>query len=410
MQKYVLLMFLITLLITSCSTTGESVTNPVYAAEEETTLADSNNTFAFNLLPLLTENGNGNVFFSPYSISSAIGMLYNGAENTSKADIGQVFHWDLLTDEEFNKGQKYLYQALNSRENITIMTGNSIWINDKKYISINEDYLLENKEVFDAKSETLDLTHQEGINTINQWIANQTNNKITQVLSQPYTEDNPMLLVNAIYFFGGWMHEFSESETRSDTFYGTSGDKDVQMMHQRERFAYMKTDEYELAVLPYKELEAKMMILLPTEDSFDDFVHTMNYETYTNITSTSLKNEDVILTLPKFSLEYGVESLSQTLIELGMPTAFNASEADFSGISDDALDYQLRISDVLHKALIDVDEKGTEAAAVTVAEMETTSAEPTEPIRFTVDRPFVFFIVDQKTDVLLFVGVVRNID
>lgn len=230
------------------------------------------------------------------------------------------------------------------------------------------------------------------------------------MLSQPYTEDNPMLLVNAIYFFGGWMHEFSESETRSDTFYGTSGDKDVQMMHQRERFAYMKTDEYELAVLPYKEHEAKMMILLPTEDSFDDFVHTMNYETYTNITSTSLKNEDVILTLPKFSLEYGVESLSQALIELGMPTAFNASEADFSGISDDALDYQLRISDVLHKALIDVDEKGTEAAAVTVAEMETTSAEPTEPIRFTVDRPFVFFIVDQKTDVLLFVGVVRNID
>ncbi len=229
------------------------------------------------------------------------------------------------------------------------------------------------------------------------------------MLSQPYTADNPMLLVNAIYFFGGWMHEFSEHETRSDTFHGTSGDKNVQMMHQRERFSYLKTDEYELAVLPYKEHEAKMMILLPSEDSFDDFVDAMSHETYSNITSTSLKNEDVILTLPKFSLEYGVESLTQALIELGMPTAFNASEADFSGISDDALEYQLRISDVLHKAIIDVDEKGTEAAAVTVVETETTSAEPTEPIRFTVDRPFIFFIVDQKTDVLLFVGVVRNI-
>ena len=421
-MKYIITILVTILLLTSCTDPievmkntfmtpdGERVRNPVYSAELVPSLYEYNNEFAFDLLPNLRVNHQGNLFFSPYSISSAIGMLYNGAQGQTKEEIAKVFHWEGLSDSRFNSGQKYLYDNLSSTENIELLISNSIWINEASYIDIRDDYSLQNQEVFNAEADTVDLTSMSGIDTVNQWINDKTKTLIPKVLNDPYTEDTPMLLVNAIYFLGGWQNEFYKSATGPQPFYGTDGTTQVPMMHVRDSFAYMKDDTYESIALDYRDYEAKMLVVMPTEATMDEFLADFTYHTYQTIAENTKNYENVNLTFPKFSIDYGVESIAAALSDMGMPTAFDELTADFSGISDQALNTQLRVSDILHKAVIDVDEEGTEAAAVTVVVTETTSAEePTEPIYMTVDKPYVFFIVDEKTETILFVGVVRNL-
>ena len=424
LQKLIatLLVLTLTFILTSCTdpidvvkntlkaSNSDRVRNPVYAAELVPSLSDSNNAFAFDLLPKLVPNNDGNIFFSPYSISSAIGMLYNGAQGDTKEEIAQVFHWKDLSDSRFNSGQKYLYDTLNNKESVDLLVSNSIWINEMTYIDIKKDFLLQNQEVFNAKTDTVDLTSIKGIDQINQWISDRTNAQVPQMLAEPYSEDTPMILVNAIYFLGGWENEFYKSATGPETFYGANAEAQVPMMHVNDSFSYMKTETYESIALPYRDYEAKMVVVMPTDAQIDEFLSGLTFENYKEIVLKVRNYEKVNLTFPKFSIDYGVESIASALQELGMPTSFEAQHADFSGISQQALDYELRVSDVLHKAVIDVDEEGTEAAAVTAVIMETTSAEdPTEPVYMTVDHPYIFFIVDDTTDTILFIGVVRNL-
>ena len=427
-QVNVLMVALIITLLTSCSSSStvrsdiddemedktmvtERVKNPVFAATEVPNISEANNAFAFDVLPLLAKPQESNLFYSPYSIASAVGMTYNGAVGATKEEMAEVFHWEDLSTETFNIGQKYLYNALNSKENVTINVANSIWRNDVNVATIKDSFINDNKEVFDASYDTLDLSKQKSIDKINQWISDKTEEMIPNMLQEPFDEDTAMLLINAVYFYGDWLNEFDKEATYEQIFHGSSGNNLVQMMHQSESFRYGQGEGYQSIVLPYKNWEAQMVIVMPTDMELDTYLAELNEETYMEVLSQSNNTAVVNLTMPKFKIETDTISLVKPLQELGMNLAFDPYGADFSGISEEALTWQMHINEVLHKAVIEVDEVGTEAAAVTVVEVTTESAmeEEVPLVVMTIDRPFVFFITDPETDTILFVGAVRDL-
>ncbi len=389
---------------------AERVKNPVYAEAKVPNISEANNAFAFDFLPLLANSQESNLFYSPYSIASAVGMAYNGAVGATKEEMAEVFHWEDISAETFNIGQKYLYNALNSKENVTINVANSIWRNDVNVATIKDSFINDNKEVFDASYDTLDLSKQKSIDKINQWISERTEEMIPNMLQEPFDEDTAMLLINGVYFYGDWLNEFDKEATYEQIFHGSSGNNLVQMMHQSETFRYGQGEGYQSIVLPYKNWEAQMVIVMPTDMELDTFLAELNEETYMEVLSQSNNTTVVNLTMPKFKIETDTISLVKPLQELGMNRAFDPYGADFSGISEEALTWQMHINEVLHKAVIEVDEVGTEAAAVTVVEMTTESAmEEEQPVVMTIDRPFVFFITDPETDTILFVGAIRDL-
>jgi len=239
--------------------------------------------------------------------------------------------------------------------------------------------------------------------TINNWVSDQTEEKIKDLIPQgAINAATRLVLTNAIYFNAAWQHPFAEEVTSSGTFHLLdNSDVTIPMMYQTESFKYAEGSDYQAVELPYDKQELSMVILLPREGQFEAFEESLNAEIVDEIIG-KLEGSRVALTMPKF--EYASSfSLKDALTTLGMGVAFTP-EADFSGMNGSR---DLFIGDVLHKAFVSVDEEGTEAAAASAVIMAM-SAPPSQPIEFTVDRPFVFFIRDIQTSSIIFVGRVLN--
>ena len=382
-------------------------TNPDVSAEDMGNVVAGNTAFAFELLHEIVEVDK-NLFFSPYSISSALAMAYAGARGTTEAEMEATLHFGLgqtVVHPAFNR----LDLELNGRgeisppyegEGFQLNVVNAVWgQQDHVFLSNYLDTLAVN---YGAGLRLLDFRQDpDGSRlTINDWVSDQTNERIQDLLPAGSIDvDTWLVLTNAIYFNAPWLEPFNGESTEMGTF--TCLDEttiETSMMHQQTRFGYTDWEGGQAVELLYNGAELSMVVLLPDAGQFQTFVEGLDAAQYEEIVA-SLTKREVDLRFPKFEFD-GDISLAAPLAALGMNTAFQPLVADFSGI-DGTKD--MFISDVLHKAFVSVDEEGTEAAAATAIVFVGTGM-PELPVTVTVDRPFLFVIRDIPTGTILFVG------
>jgi len=343
-----------------------------------------------------------NLFISPYSIFTALAMVYAGAKNLTENEMSKVMHIDMDQD-ILHPTIKDIMQKLLSYKEIELNVANSLWT--QTGYQLLESYL-----------ELMDMNYKgsvfredfasssAGAAKINSWVAEKTNNKITQVIEERPIDKVKLILINAIYFKAKWSYPFEEMLTKAKKFILLSGDKiGVLMMQNTAYYAYLDEGAYHALSIPYKGRETLMIIYLPKK--IDGILEMEKELKNINITeqATRFASEKVRLSLPKFKIETEYQ-LKKNLMDLGMKQAFT-NDANFSGITDHP--DGLEISEVIHKTFIEVEEWGTEAAAVTILTMAPTGPPPGQvepPIEFRVDHPFIFHIYDSISKSILFTG------
>ncbi len=363
-------------------------------------VVDANNEFAFDLYSRL---GEGNVFYSPYSISSALAMTYEGAKGQTADEIKSVFHFpdtNLL-----RQNFAGIYNSINSRSgHYELRTGNALWL--QKDYPFLEEFVGNVENYYGGKAAGLDFVDEteKSRQTINSFIEEQTNNKIQDLIPEgtlgPMTR---MVLTNAIYFKGKWEWEFDKSNTKDMDFKITSDNvvKTPMMFMEPDeaRFGYADLDDLQILEMPYKGEDLSIVVVLPKE-SLDDLgdVTIEDLDSWKSEMKPTLLDE---IYFPKFEFDTKY-FMADVLSDLGMPTAFASDgSADFSGMT---LEEDLYINSVIHQAYVKVDEEGTEAAAATAVAMGATSAMPIEKKIFRADHPFLFFIQQRETGNILFMG------
>src|SRR3989304_3973975 len=367
-------------------------------------LVDANTRFGFDIFKELTsEDKDQNVFISPLSILLALAMTYNGAVGDTNLAMAEALGFTGFDLEELNSGfHDLLVSIKNADSDIEMAIANSIWY--KLGYSVKEDFIERNEKYYSSEVNEIDFTAPEAVDTINGWIEEATKGKIEKMLTE-IPDDAVMYLINAIYFKGNWTYPFEENLTVDDDFYLLDGTaKKVPMMSQEGNFGYYDGDNFSAVKLPYGQEKMAMYIILPDEGvELDSVIESLDAESWNEIKGL-FSGKEVSLTMPKYKMEYGIKLLNDALISLGMGIAFDPHLADFSGISSRGPGEGPWISRVLHKAVIEVNEKGSEAAAATVVEMMESAAAPEEIVQFIVNRPFFFVIGDDRTGSILFMG------
>lgn len=368
-------------------------------------IAASSNEFAFDLYGQLRQK-EGNLFFSPASVSTALAMTYAGTTGETKEQMARVLHLD-AADEQVHGRFSELAQILNSNgHRYQLRMANRLWGLDG--YPFRQEFLTLTRQQYGAELAQVNFNRPDNAaQTINAWIGKQTEGKIGQLISPSMIEPlTRLILTNAIYFKAAWQDEFWQHATEDAPFH-VSADEEAQapMMRQVEHFSYAETDDLQVLELPYVGGDLSMVVLLPKEnDGLADLEQT--------ITATRLdqwvaegKFRRVELYLPKFKITSQLP-LTKDLKALGMTLAFNNDEADFSGMTPAD---QLWLSSVVHAAFVDVDEEGTEAAAATVEMAAAKSVMSNdEPVFFRANHPFMFLIRDSRTGEILFLGRLVN--
>jgi len=372
-------------------------------------LAAANRTFALDLYHQL-ETMDGNLFYSPYSISSALAMTYAGAEGKTAEEMAAVLRFLMEEDRlhpAFNALDQYLEGLAKQEvpddmgEVFQLNIANAIW--GQKDFHFESDFLDTLATYYGAGLRLLDYIQvpEESRVTINDWVSDQTEERIQDLIPQgAINSDTRLVLSNAIYFKATWLEPFEESLTEDKIFLGLDGEEfmiPMMSLGSDASFPYYQTEGFQAVDLPYLGGQVSMLVIVPDEGMFPDFEVNLNSEILDEIVG-NLTYQPMYLNFPKFEFETEI-SLATILANMGMPSAFNDG-ADFSGMTGTK---DLFISDVFHKAFVSVDEEGTEAAAATAVEMSVTSA-PENPLRLDVDRPFLFLIRDIQTNSILFMG------
>lgn len=373
---------------------GSTAPNP----KIDSSVIDSNSRFAFDIFKKLNGEDSGkNIFISPMSISTVLTMVYNGAETTTKEAMAKALRYDNIDRGTVDVSYKNLLDSLkNTDKNVELDIANSIWIRDGE--KINEPFISNNKSNFNAEVRSLDFSKDSASGTINKWISDSTKGKISKMIDPPIDKDVCMYLINATYFKGQWSEKFDPGKTVEGTFKALDGNEQtVSMMTKLGNVQFADGDDYKAVKLPYGSGKVSMYCILPDEGiNINDFIKNMSFEKWSDMRKKVSETDNVMLQIPKFRIDYGIKNLNDSLESLGMGEAFT-DRADFSGIRENVC-----ISRVLHKAVIDVDENGSEAAASTVGEVRDTAL--AIPLNFTADRPFMFIIADDTTGTILFMG------
>jgi len=372
-------------------------------------VAAGNNQFATDLYARLRAGQQGNLFFSPFSISTALAMTDAGAKGETEQQMSSVLHFT-LPQAQLHPAFLALQQSLVSnkeRQDFQLRVANRLW-GQQGYHFLPE-FLKVTKDNYGAELGQVDFVIQseEARQQINKWVEDQTANKIKDLLAPGVVNaDTRLVLVNAIYFKARWLHEFSPQATKNEPFHVASDKQEsVSMMHQSRRLSYAETDDTQVLELPYGHGTTSMIVLLPKKaDGLAALEKGLTSEALSKWTG-SMAVRKVNVSLPKFKMT-STFSLNDVLSAMGMKLAFTG-QADFSGMSTVE---RLFISAVIHKAFVDVNEEGTEAAAATAVAMEATAMRPNpeEPIEFRADHPFVFMLRDRQTGSILFMGRVMN--
>lgn len=388
-------------------------TSPAVDQANLAALADGNNAFAFDLYQTLRQD-EGNLFLSPYSISEVLAMIYAGAGGETEKDMAEVLNF-ILSQESLHPAFNSVDLQLKERnqgsgdkngEGSQLNVVNAIW-GQQGYDFLDEylDVLAQNYgaglRLVDFKKET-----EQSRLTINQWVSDQTEGKIEDLIPQgAINEITLLVLTNAVYFNAGWFHPFNEKKTSDSVFHLLDGGNvTVPMMQQTESFGYAEGANCQAVELLYKGKEISMVILLPKAGQFDTFDESLDADLVEEIIG-NLSKRWVALKMPKFEYESSFR-LRQALSAMGMGNAFIYMQADFSGMNGG---YDLFITDVLHKAYIYVDETRTEAAAASGGVVAPSAfPTPTQVVEVTIDRPFIFLIRDIPTGSIIFIGRVLN--
>lgn len=373
--------------------------------------------FAYGIYSKLDKEEN--IVISPYSISLALSMLYNGADQKTREEMAKLLGYDRLdnyttdysseANHYVNANNQLLMERLQGADKrVQIQLGNSIWLSGHGEFSdtIEESILAPVRYYYDGDIFEVDFSDEQTLKDVNAWVADKTEGMIDPFLdSFQDPESLRMFLANAVYFNGEWSIPFEPKNTRPGTFYGVNAQTEVSMMyHHDEEFRYYTEGELKGIELPYGGGRIVMNILLPAKqenNTIHDIYELMDLseiDSFLDHLDRAPKIKFSTVAIPKFELEYGLQNLNDELMSLGMEQAFDTMEADFNKIGDD-----LFVSRVGHKAKIQVEEWGTKASAATGIEVDTTSAE-LNPLLFIADVPFLFFIRDTVTDTILFMG------
>ncbi|MBP6620037.1 MAG: serpin family protein [Leadbetterella sp.] len=358
--------------------------------------------FAFDFWKKLQDNesANNNYFISPLSLHIALGMLLNGADTETKIEIQKVLGLENQSMEEINKTYAELIENLPKVDPQVVNTiANSIW-QDKNFSS-EKDFTDNLTTHFKARLYNEDFADQATVTKINQWASDNTNAKIKKILEQ-IEPSQVMFLINALYFKGDWTREFKTENTHKAEFKGTHTTKMVDMMNQTAEFKYSEQNDYQLVELPYGSEKYSMTILLPKNGTVESIVKNLNATTWQSAQSASSKRK-VVVGLPKFTIEYS-KKLNGILGQMGMLKAFT-DQADLSKIAKPA--GKLKVGFVKQDTFVAVDEKGTEAAAVTTIGIEVTSL-PVYP-EIICNKPFAFLITEKTSNTIMFIGKVSNL-
>lgn len=391
-MKTLVTFFIASLFISFCSCQQDNTIpnkNRVIQLDEKSAqLVEADNTFGFEIFQKIREKSNNeNIMISPLSISGALAMVYNGANGETKAEMKETLNLNGMTIEDINASHKLLIAALRSLdEKVVFEIANAIFC--AQGFPVKSDFININKTNYDAKIESLNFSSPSAVEAINNWVTEKTHDKIQSIIEQLNPLDR-MVLLNAIYFNGTWSKKFDEDGTTLKDFKKSDGTTiEIPMMNKEDKLDYTSNELFHAIKLPYGSGQYNMTVLLPADgkDS-QDIIDGLSAENWTNWTKGFEVKEHVVVTMPRFKFAFE-QKLNDVLYALGIQKAFQPSIADFSKISDE----DLYINSVRHKSFIDVNENGTEAAAVTSITLANTIASPNnvQKTYFTVDKPFVF--------------------
>lgn len=361
-------------------------------------LSEANTRFALDAFRALADASPGeNLFVSPYSISTALQMVYGGARGETRDAMREALRLG-ASDATLDADARALLDALAQEDpNATLSIGNSLWIDTTFAPESNPAFAQRATEAFGAEVYESDFRDALTPSEMNAWASEKTQGKIPKVI-ESLESNEVMILMNAVYFKGAWTKAFNASCTHDADFRRDDGSTvRVPMMCGGDGHAYDADEARTIVRLPYGEGRMAMYVVLPPEDgSVDALVDTWDGDL------SGVTNPKVILQMPRFQLSTRSLDLQPALEELGMGVAFT-DRADFKGIAEGLL-----LTRVTHDAVLEVDEQGTVAAAVTTVGVGTTSYDPNQPARITVDRPFLLVIYDEATETMLFVGKVAD--
>jgi serpin B len=371
-------------------------------------IVGGNNAFALELYGKLKDR-QGNLFLSPYSISTALAMTYAGACGETESQMAKILQFPTatLSNEQFHNAFGNIVRQLNQageKGGYELVVANALW--GQKDYKFLQEFLTLVKTNYDGDLKQVDFVRQTEAarKTINDWVESKTKAKIKELIKQGTLDSmTRLVLTNAIYFKGKWAIQFKPDKTQDSPFTLLGGEKvNVPMMNQTGNFSYTETDTIQVLEIPYVNNDLSMVILLPKKlDGVKDLEKELTAENLTGWLA-KLRKREVQVWLPRFKLTCEFE-LAKVLGAMGMPDAFLA-KADFSGMTGNK---DLFISAVIHKAYVEVNEEGTEAAAATGVAMKLTSI-PLPPPVFRADHPFVFLIRDNHTGSTLFLGRTAN--
>lgn len=397
-MKRVLLLILVAILTKlPCSAAG--------ATTDRDALVSANADFAFRLLKEISrQQPERNIFISPYSVSTVLQMVENGAGGKTKEEFRQVLGIAGLSQTAQNEGNRELNGSINAATtNLVLKTANAIWY--RQGIPVSSNFTSCNQQFYQASVEEVDFSSPTAVGQINSWVNEQTRGKIPVVLPGPIDPLTHLYLANAVYFQGGWLRPFKVSETKDREFYLRGGkSKQVPMMLQGGEFFYEQGRGFHAVRLPYQGWGLGMYIFLPDGNSRPErLLATMTGDNWRRRTQPSFKQREGRLRLPRFKFECSVD-LQPVLKALGIKSAFALGAADFSAMSREAL----CIDGATQKSSVVVNEEGTEAAAAAMLRFRTwgIAENPPKPFEMIVDRPFLVIIADEGTQTILFMGII----
>ena len=388
--------------------------DPVSQQEQElmdvSGIVNGGNQFALDLYQQLRSE-DGNLFFSPSSISMALAMTYAGAAGETEVEMAKTLHFQ-MPKVELHSGMRAMrdyWSVPATKKSIRLNLANRLW--GQESYEFLQEFLTVTGEQYGAELARLDFGQTEDARqTINGWVEDQTQDKITKLLPEGVlSADTKLVLTNAVYFHGNWSEPFKKSRTKEEDFHLTASDTiKVPLMHRSDEFRYGAVDDLQILELPYGDGSLSMVVLLPEKiDGLADLEAKLTLQTLQRWLKSVRHEDEVKVYLPKFKTTSDFQ-MADTLKAMGMESAFDVDRADFSGMTSGR---DLYISAVIHKAFVDVNEEGTEAAAATGIAMMPTSAlveEPKEPPVFRADHPFVFMIRDNRNESILFLGRITN--
>ncbi|MFO7618284.1 MAG: serpin family protein [Thermoplasmata archaeon] len=386
--------------------TGDFSSGPEPTTVHE--LVNCSNEFSFEMYKQLAKDkSQENIFFSPYSITTALGMAYEGARGDTAREMAHVLNFPADNETRWSMMKSYQEYFNSISDSYNLSTANAYWLKENQ--NLLETYKIAIESYYLAHGEELDFAGDPtgSAETINTWVEEQTNGKIPNLIDPNLiTRETYLVLTNAIYFKSDWEYRFNPYATHLRKFYLDDGEEiETGLMNLNDwsiEFNYTSNSDDQLLQLPYKNREISMYIILPNENDISSLESRLDYS-YLNSLMDNMTSQNVNIFMPRFKFEQTYE-LKKMLSDMGMPEAFS-NGADFSGITDTV---SLKISNVIHQSFVAVNENGTEAAAATAVIMNPTGAPaPHLPI-FCADHPFIFLIRHESTGQILFMGRVGN--